>query len=896
MKCLDDAHARTSRDALAALGSSEAGLSAVEAATRLTALGPNSLPPPPSRSLASIFAAQFGSPLIALLVVAAVVAFALRYTADGAFIVTVLLVNAIIGTVQERGAAKSADALRALVPARSSVVRAGEEVEVDAATLVLGDLVLLESGAKVPADLRLLSTSGLAIDESLLTGESEPAEKDAERVATADAALGDRVGVAHSGSMVVRGRGLGVVVATGLDTQVGKIASSMATSREPKPPLLQRLDRFARKVAVAVVLSVTLVGLVGAWRGMPLAEVFLVCVALAVSAIPEGLPVALTVALSIATRRMSKRNVIVRKLVAVEALGSCTFIASDKTGTLTKNELTVAKVAVPGAEPLAVETTADHEGHVVYPADIAGLEPQVRALVETAVLASEGSLVRKGDTWAAHGDAVDVALLSLSHKVDVRRAGLEATHPRRGTIPFEAETRFAASMHEARGAVLAHVKGAFERLLPMCATMQTREGEVPLDAVAIERVAAALAEDGFRVLGFARGPVSSEGPWGPSELTGLTFLGLVALVDPLRPEAKPAVAACRKAGVDVAMVTGDHPVTAFAIARELGMVTSMDQVVTGKGLADAERSGQATFDALVARSRVFARVEPRQKLLVVEALTRAGQFVAVTGDGANDAPALRAAHVGVAMAKRGTDVAREASSLVVTDDDFASIVAGIEEGRVAYANVRKVVFLLVSTGATEVVMFLVAVGLGLPPPLLPAQLLWLNLVTNGIQDVALAFEPAEGGELARPPRPPKEPIFERRMIARVLITAVVGGLSATWLFRDALASGLPVDEARSVLLLGLVLFENAQVGAARTEERSLFALDPRRNPLLLGGAIVAFVLHLGAAFIPGLSSVLRLSFVSADHWPKLLLLALLSPLALEVYGAVDRARRRRAAR
>lgn len=893
------AHEATAERVLAQLASTSHGLSGGEAAARRVTYGPNALPRPEPTAIATVFLRQFKSPLIYVLVAAGVVAFALRYFADATFIGVVLLLNAVIGTIQEYGAERSAEALRMLVPARTLVLRGGEQHEVESEELVPGDVVLLEAGTKVPADLRLLSAAGLEADESLLTGESTTVSKDPRACLSAETPVADRTNMAFAGTMAVRGRAHGVVVATGSRTQVGSLATSLSTTAEGKPPLLQRMDRFAKRVAVTVGISVLLVGVVAKAQGMAPAEVFLVCVALAVSAIPEGLPVALTVALAIATRRMSKRNVIVRRLVAVEALGSCSFIASDKTGTLTLNELTVTRLALPGERPWRVTGTGTRPDGNVEPdgeVDSGTAGKMVARLAEASVLCNEGFLGRRGDEWVHHGDSVDVALLVLGHKAGLVRAELEEQRPIHGAIPFEAENRFAASLHQEGDRLVAHVKGAFERVLPMCGSMMTRDGDVAIDHDGIQKQAAALAEDGFRVLGLATGPVAV-GPgeaFGPQHLADLVFLGLVAMLDPLRPEAKTAVAACRQAGVAVAMVTGDHPLTAFTIAKQLGMADSADQVVTGVELHGAQQLGQNELDSLVQRARVFARVEPQQKLAIVHALTRLGHFVAVTGDGANDAPALRAAHVGVAMGKRGTDVAREASSLIVTDDDFASIVAGVEEGRIAYANVRKVVFLLVSTGATEVVLFLVAVSMGLSPPLLPAQLLWLNLVTNGIQDVALAFEPSEGGELQKPPRSPREAIFNRVMIERVLVTAAVMGVGGALMFESFLGRGWTTDAARNGLLFLLVLFENFQVGASRSETTSMFRLSPLRNRLLLGGTLVAFSVHLAAMLTPAVSTVLRTAFVPLEEWPTLVFVALLAPLALEAHKALRRGRWREA--
>jgi Ca2+-transporting ATPase len=514
------------------------------------------------------------------------------------------------------------------------------------------------------------------------------------------------------------------------------------------------------------------------------------------------------------------------------------------------------------------------------------------------VLCNEAFHGHKDGAWTAHGDTVDVALLVLGRKAGLVRAEVEDRHPLAGAIPYESERRFAATVHEVEGGRLACVKGAAERLLPMCARMAGPDGDVPLDTGRVEAQVNALAERGFRVLAVAEGRFPPG--WGdaPAEgdLHGLTLLGLVGLIDPLREGAAHAVADCRRAGVEVSMITGDHPVTALAIARELGMADDDTHVVTGPELAEAAAEGDEAFAAAVARGRVFARVEPGQKLAIVGALRARGHFVAVTGDGVNDAPALKAAHVGVAMGRSGTDVAREAAELILTDDHFATIVAGVEQGRVAYGNVRKVVQLLVATGAAELVLFALALGFGLPLPLTAVQLLWLNLVTNGIQDVALAFEPAEGNELRRRPRPPREPVFNRMMIDRVALTAVVMGGVAFALFHMLLGGGMPVEEARNAVLLLMVLFENVMVFNCRAELRTAFRHSPLRNPLLLFGTLAAQGVHIAALYVPVFQDVLGVRPVTFGLWAALLATALVLLAAVEAQKAWMRRRADRRAR
>jgi potassium/sodium efflux P-type ATPase len=805
------------------------------------------------------------------------------------------LVNAIIGTIQEYSAQRAATSLQELTTTVTRVIRNDDSFEINAEELVPGDLVLLESGDRVPADLRLWGTHDLEIDESLLTGESQAVLKEAGRVVAEEASLAERVNMVFAGTLVSRGRGRGIVVGTALNTELGHIAQAVLGKVTSKAPLLVRMERFTQRVAIVVALAAIVMALIALTRGMPVNEIFLLAVALAVSAIPEGLPVALTVALSIGMQRMARRNVIVRKLVAVESLGSCTYIATDKTGTLTVNQLTVRRIMFPGDAVLEVTGDSDRpNGNIVnanngktLPGDNNDL---LQHLCFASVLANEGFLAHRDSGWTHHGDAVDVALLVMAHKAGYVKSDLSARFPEIAFIPFESEHLFAASLNRVDEQSQAFVKGAVEKLLPMCSTLLTEEGPQPLNAELIERQAAVLAEQGYRVIALASGVVMvpEDGVFSEEHLMDLNFIGLVGIIDPLRPSAKSAVAACQQAGIKVGMVTGDHPTTALAIARELGLAQSSDQVVTGPSIKKAVESGSAR--QLISNAQVFARIEPQQKLDIVTSLQHSGHFVAMSGDGANDAPALRAANVGVAMGKSGTDLARETAELIITDDNFASIVAGVEEGRIAYANVRKVIFLLISTGAAELVLFTLALLFDLPLPLLAVQLLWLNLVTNGIQDVALAFEPGEGDELGKAPRKPKEPIFDRLMIERVVLSALVMGSVAFIVFGWFYSNGFTVEEARNGTLLLMVLFENIHVFNSRSETISAFTHNPMRNPLLLIGTITAQLIHIGAMYTPWLNDVLGIEPVFLDYWLYLLGCALTVLIVMEIHKIIYRRR------
>ena len=882
-------HSRSAEETLACQHSSIHGLTQAEAQKRLAQFGPNTLPRAKAPSIIGIFLRQFVSPLIYILVAAAIFSIFIGEWHDAIFISAVLLINALIGTAQESSAQRAATALQKLVSVRCRVLRAAEDYEMDAEQLVPGDIILLESGDRIPADIRLLTTNDLEVDESLLTGESNSVLKDATMQLDEETFLGDRVNMAFAGTLVNRGRGLGVVVATALKSELGRIAATVLNRRPASAPLLIRMERFTQRVAIAVGLAALVLAAVALSRGMPLAEILLLAVALAVSAIPEGLPVAITVALAIGMRRMAKRNVIIRRLVAVEALGSCTYIATDKTGTLTMNELTVTKLVMAngkslevtgeGKQPIGTITSSDGE---------LSLEESelLRRICYAAVLPNDGFLGRRDGGWVNQGDAVDVAMLVMAHKAGMVKTEASSRFQEVSNIPFESERLFSASLNQdldSENEHIIYIKGALEKLLPMCTHMATPESDVTINSQALTDYAEQLADQGYRVLVVASGRIEARSDYSLSEnqLHDLTFLGLIGMMDPLREEAKGAIASCRDAGIEVSMITGDHPVTALAIARQLGMADDIGQIVTGPQLKQA--SDPEDLDKLTAKANVFARVEPRQKLDIVQSLKRNGHFVAVSGDGANDAPALRVAHVGIAMGKSGTDVARETAGLILADDNFASMVAGVEEGRIAYANVRKVIFLLISTGAAELVLFTLALLTGQPLPLLAVQLLWLNLVTNGIQDVALAFEPGEGDELNRPPRSPREAIFNRLMIERVIVSAFTIGITAFVVFQWLIYSGYSIDAARNGTMLLMVLFENIHVFNSRSETRSVFTHNPLRNPILLFGTIAAQLIHIGAMYTPWINDVLHIQPVSIEHWLELLGLALVILLVMELH-------------
>ncbi len=884
-------HMESAEHILELLLSNHHGLSLAEAIKRRQQYGLNTLPKLEQAGLLQVFIHQFSSPLIYVLLAAAALSILIQEWSDAGFIFAVLLINAIIGTAQEFSAQQAAAALQDLVKTCSRVLREGESYEIDFKELVPGDIVLLESGDRVPADMRLLKSNNLQIDESLLTGESLSVTKNAEVILSEDTILADRQNMVFAGSLVVLGRAHAVVVNTALATELGNIAASVLAKSSRQAPLQVRMEKFTHRVALIVGFAAVVMSVVALMRGMPMDEVFLLAIALAVSAIPEGLPVALTVALAVGMRRMAKRHVIVRRLVAVEALGSCTYIATDKTGTLTVNQLTVQQIVLPNDHSWNVSGEGIiPEGEILNTDKPLTSEENtlLKRICHASVLPNEAFLGRRNHSWTVHGDRMDVALLVLAHKAGFVKDDIKELFSEIAMIPFESEHQFAASLNRINGkTVYASVKGAYEKLLPMCSHMAVTNNDEPINISQINKQAEDLATQGYRVLALASGEIKQGNDFSEGNLNNLTFLALLGVIDPLRSEAKAAVTACKQAGIEVAMVTGDHPVTAYAIAQELALVTEYKQVVTGYELKQKDKDSDE-FDNLVANAKVFARVEPSQKLKIVHSLQQNGHFVAVTGDGANDAPALKAAEVGVAMGKYGTDVARESSELIITDDNFSSIVAGIEEGRIAYNNVRKVIFLLISTGAAEIVLFTLALFSGLPLPLLAVQLLWLNLVTNGIQDIALAFEPGEGDELKKPPRSPKEGIFNRIMIERVILSALVIGVVTFLVFQYLYNQGYSLDAARNGTLLLMVLFENIHVFNSRSETRSVFTHNPLRNHFLLFGTLAAQLIHIGAMYTPWISNVLHIQPVSLDYWFDMLLAAIVILIVMEIHKLLRR--------
>ena len=799
------AHAQDAEGVVRDLASSLHGLSAEEAAARLDRYGPNAIPPGARRHPVLRFLSQFNNALIYFLLASAVAAAALGHFVDTGVIVAVVVVNAIVGFLQEGRAENALAALRDMIAPQATVRRDGARTTVPMAEVVPGDIVLVEAGDRVPADLRLLRARNLRIDEAILTGESVAATKDSGPVAE-DAPLGDRTGMAYSGTLVATGQGTAIVVATGLRTEIGRISALLGGVEVLSTPLLRQINAFARRFtyfafAGAAALFAFAVGV----RGFAWDEALMAVVALAVAVVPEGLPAVITITLAIGVQRMAGRNAVIRKLPAVETLGATSVICSDKTGTLTRNEMTARRVVTPGHAIFVEGSGYDPGTHRVV---IDGGEDRAgapTALIRAGLLCNDARLRHDGEAWRVEGDPMEGALITLAMKAGIASGETRAEWLRRDEIPFDAAHRYMATLHDAPGGgQVAFMKGAPEALLAMCDRQSgTGEAEEAIDhAFWVSRVAEAAAQ-GERVLGFAM----REFPAGTARLhpetleTGLCFLGVVGFIDPPREEAMRAIAECRSAGIAVRMITGDHAATAHAIGCQLGLGDD-PVVMTG---ADLDRIEDGALARTIRETQVFARTSPEHKLRIVRALQSEGRVVAMTGDGVNDAPSLKQADVGIAMGVKGTEAAKEASEMVLMDDNFASIVAAVHEGRTVHDNIRKVVGWTLPVNGAESLAVVVAIVAGFAMPMSPVQILWVNLILAATIGLALAFEPAEPGVMRRPPRPPDAGLLTPFILWRVVVVSVLFSVLSLSVFFWMLDQGRGLDAARTMVVNAIVV-------------------------------------------------------------------------------------------
>ncbi len=869
-------HAESAEAVLQSLVSTSNGLSKEEVIKRLTKYGQNQLPEPETRGPLIRFVYQFHNVLIYVLLVASVVTAILGHWVDASVILAVVLLNAAIGFVQEGKAENALKAIRQMLSPNAMVIRDGHQVTIHARELVPGDIVLMQSGDKVPADLRLFRVKGLQIQEAVLTGESMAVEKITEPIAK-DSVIGDRSCMAFSGTLVTHGQGTGIVVATGAQTEIGRISTLVSEVESVTTPLLRQMAQFGRWLTAAI-LGIALItftfGLV--IHDYVIAEMFLAAVSLAVAAIPEGLPAIMTITLAIGVQRMARRNAIIRKLPAVETLGAVAVICSDKTGTLTRNEMTVRTIASTNKLFNFGGTGYDPHGAITF--TNRELQPQekvqLQELARAAVLCNDSSLEQQGDEWIVHGDPMEGALLVSGIKTGLDIEQEVKQYPRTDLIPFESEHRFMATLHHSHtGDAFIYLKGAPERVLEMCSQQKMTDGNQPLDRDYWLARIDNLAEQGQRVLGIACKQASYE----QTELTfedvenGLIMLGIFGLIDPPREEAIEALKTCNNAGIRVKMITGDHAATARAIARQINLVNT-DNVLTGQEL---DLMNEEELSQHVQSVDVYARVNPEHKLLLVRLMQEQGLIVAMTGDGVNDAPALKRADVGTAMGQNGTEASKEAAEMVLADDNFASIAHAVEEGRTVYDNLKKAILFILPTNGGEALIILAAIVLGFHQlPLTPVQILWVNMITAVTLALSLAFEPPERNVMQRPPRNAQEPMLNLHLIWRVSFVSVILMSGTFGLFLWEMDQGATIEHARTVAVNTLVMFEIFYLFNSRYITDSVFnwaGFTGNRYVLIAIAVLVVF--QLGFTYLSSLQSLFGTTAIDLSIWFRIILVA-----------------------
>ncbi len=821
----------------------DTGLSPEESARRIAHFGANELIEKPPRPLWRMLLDQFADFLILILITAAVISGVIGDVQDTLAIIVIVLLNAVIGFVQEYRAERAMAALKQMAAATALVLRGGERLTVPAAEIAPGDIVLLEAGSVVPADLRLFETAQLKIDEAMLTGESATVEKHSHTLTHSELPIADRKNMAYKGTIATYGRGRGVAVATGMSTELGKIATLLEGGEDSKTPLQKRLATFGRHLGIVVLIICAIIFGVGLLRGEEVIMMLLTAISLAVAAIPEALPAVVTISLALGAHKMVRQHALIRRLPAVETLGSVTYICSDKTGTLTQNKMRV--------EELYADTAVSREWR-----SNAACEPW-RSLFTALALSNDASRNRHGKLT---GDPTETALYAAALEASYDKDGLETDAPRLLELPFDSERKRMTTFHRHPDGIVAYTKGAPESLIPLCLTQLSANGEEPLQRAAILAEAERMAAEGLRVLAVAQRYWPGLPPLENAQEieSKLMLLGLVGLMDTPRHEAKEAVSLCKSAGITPVMITGDHPATARAIAARLGI--GNDTVMTGAELA---RLSDDEFRERVKHIQIYARVDPAQKIRIVNALQAHGEFVAMTGDGVNDAPALKHADIGIAMGRGGTDVAREAASLVLLDDNFASIVHAVREGRRIFDNIRKFIKYAMTGNSGEIWTIFLAPFLGLPIPLLPIHILWVNLVTDGLPGLALAVEPAEKGVMQRPPRPPAESIFAHGMWQHMLWVGLsIGSVS---LFAQAWAIHTGSAHWQTMVFTVLTLSQMGHVMAIRSERDSLFRQGLFSNPHLLSAVVITFVLQLATIYVPSLNSLFHTQPLTAGE-------------------------------
>lgn len=874
------------------------GLSAAAAEERLREYGANELSEGKKKSFASKLLDQFKDALVLILIAASVISFFVGEGVDALVIIAIVILNAALGLYQESRAEEAVLALRKMASPTAKVMRDGVYVELPSRELVPGDLVELETGDIVPADLRLTESVNLKIDEASFTGESVAAEKDARAVYESDTALADRANMAYSSSIVTYGHGRGIVTATGEETEIGKIATTISSYEEEATPLQRKLAVLGRNLGFLVLIVCAVVFVAGYLHGNHFLEMFMTSVALAVAAVPEGLPAIVTIVLSLGMRRMATRNAIVKKLLAVETLGTTTFIASDKTGTLTKNEMTVKKIYVDDTEVDVTGTGYELEGDLMVGEEVLSDDKlsSLYTMLVAAALCNDAKLVPKDGRMTVFGDPTEGALLTAAGKKGLTAKELAEAYPRIEEIPFDSDRKMMSTFHTnfIEGKVVQFVKGAPDEVLKRSTTILTNGQNLPLDEErkqAITDENTRLARGALRVLAFAF-RVMDEAPKHPKtevDEQNLIFLGLTGMIDPPREEVIDAIALCRKAGIVPMMITGDYLDTAIAIGKDLGMITDESEAVMGSEL---DKYTDEELVEYVPTKRIFARVSPEHKVRIVTALRTRGEIVAMTGDGVNDAPAIKKADIGISMGITGTDVAKNTADVILTDDNFATIVHAVEEGRVIYANIKKFVKFLLSCNIGEVLIVLVAILADWDVPFLPIQLLWLNLVTDSFPALALGVEPGAEDIMNVPPRRPDEPILDKHMIRSIAVQSltIAAATLASYRIGMRLYSG-HLEGARTLALVTLILAELLRSYSIRSDHFTLAELGVFTNKHLNIGVGVSFLMTLVVLYVPALAGIFRFTTLGLTDWLIILPLAFLPLIVGEIYKSARNRRR-----
>lgn len=873
-------HSNSVDFALKTVKSSVDGLTSEEAKQRLQEYGENVLPQKKPKSFIVMFLQEFINPIVLILLVAMVFSIVVGEWIDAIVILGIVMIDAILGAIQEKRAQRIAKSLSNMIKVKTKVLRDGNKVEIDSKNLVVGDIVFLESGDKVSADMRIIECSNFTVDEALLTGESINATKTLEPVKE-KASLGDRTSMVFSGSSVITGRAKCVVVQTGASTEIGNIAHNLNVVKDEKSPLNIRIAKFSKQISIAIVAIAVLIFIIMLIQNNPLREIVLVVIALAVSAMPEGLPLAVTMALTIASNRMGKNNVVVKHLNAVESLGSCTVIATDKTGTLTLNEQTAKLVALPDGIEFSITGSGYNDDGKLECSDARHIDA-VSRIALMGVLNNEAGLKKKDGKFTYFGDSIDVAFKAFALKMKTKTKEQKILKQ----IPYESENKYSAVFFEEGEKQLCTVKGSLEKVLEFSTKMRVEGKDVEIDVEQIEKKNEELAKRGYRVIALAEGKISKN-KFEETDIKNLTFIGLVGFIDPVRPESKGAIENCHKAGMKVIMITGDHPLTALSIAKDINIAENIKQVTNGVEVAKAYNKGEEAFDELVKTKTVFSRVTPTDKLHIIESLKRQGEFVAVTGDGVNDSPAIKSAHIGIAMGS-GTDVCKETADMIILDDNFNSIVRGVKEGRCAYSNIRKITYFLLSCSIAEVLFFLFSMICGAGTPLLPIQLLWLNVVTDGFQDMSLSLEQPEPNLMDEKPRSTKESLFTKSMVSQCSVMGGTIGLIVfgSWMVLTKVVH-MDIIIARSLIMALMVFLQNAHAFNCRSEKRSIFKVR-YNNWFFLVSVIGSIGLQILFMEVNSLSHLLELTTVPYTALILLLVVSFIILLVCEAYKLILR--------